>query len=122
MYKTLGLLALAMTCGSVGAAAKESSRETYIPYVSSNGIVEWEVAGDDALYIRAITGGWYLVRTMNACPRLKTAVALGFVTRGVDELDRHGAIVAEGQRCPVISVIRVDGLPSELQRKKDRRG
>ena len=57
MYKTLGLLALAMTCGSVGAAAKESSRETYIPYVSSNGIVEWEVAGDDALYIRAITGG-----------------------------------------------------------------
>jgi hypothetical protein len=33
-------------------------------------------------------------------------VTLGFVTPGLDELDRSGAILAEGQRCPIASINR----------------
>jgi hypothetical protein len=49
-------------------------------------------------------GDWYLVRTATACPRLRSAHALGFVTVGGDRLDRFSTIVAEGWRCPVASV------------------
>ncbi len=86
--------------------------ETAIPFVRTNGILEWRAAGDEALYIRSNSGGWYFVRTMSPCTRLKTAITLGFITSAGDQLDRYGAILAEGQRCPIKSVVR-SGAPPE---------
>lgn len=106
------LLALAALAACATAPDGAATGETAIPYVGSSGIVDWEVAGDDDLYIKAISGGWYHVRTMGACTRLRTATSLGFVTAGLDQLDRDGAIIAGGQRCPVASVVR-SGPPPE---------
>ena len=101
------LSACATSGGEVG------SNEAAIPYVSSNGIVEWRPIGSDALYIRAITGDWFHVRTMGNCNRLRTATSLGFVTSALDQLDRHGTIIAEGQRCPLLSVVKSAPPPEE---------
>lgn len=111
MRFTLGILLLGFAAGCATAAPREGSDETYIPYANGDGIVEWQAAGDDTLYVHALTGGWYVVRTLGRCGRLRTAVSLGFQTSVEGELDRNSAILAQGQRCPVISVKRADGPP-----------
>src|SRR3712207_6533406 len=102
MLKMLSVtfLALATPCA---AAAAEPAEETEIPYANRDGIVEWEVGGDDLLYVHALTGGWYKVRTMGRCNRLRTANSLGFATSPMGQLDRHSAIIAGGHRCPIVS-------------------
>jgi hypothetical protein len=111
------LFALALLAGCAGAQAPPDPDETYIPFVKSDGIVEWQAASDDALYVKALTGGWYLVRTMGPCRVLRTALTVGFETSGPDELDRHGALRAEGRRCPVASVKRSNEPPPRARRR-----
>lgn len=101
-----------VACSATGTMLSEpNSAETAIPFVRSGGILEWRAARDGALYIRANSGDWYFVRTQGPCTRLAVANTLGFVTNAGDQLDRHGAILAQGQRCPVSSVVR-SGPPS----------
>ena len=85
--------------------------EARIPYAGSDGIVEWKVAAPDALWVRSMMGGWYLVRTMAPCPRLRTANTLGFIPSPGDRLDRYSAILADGERCQLTSVTRSEGPP-----------
>lgn len=101
-------LGLAIACTATAAVPSE---ETEIPYANRDGIVEWEAAGDGILYVHALTGGWYRIRTMGRCSRLRTAVALGFDTSPMGQLDRHSAIIAGGHRCPIVSVVRAEGPP-----------
>ncbi len=108
--KVMPIVAVALAlgaCQSVPDMDGSAARETAIPFVSKS-IVEWKVAGERALLVKAINGQWYDVRTSVNCPRLRTAVSLGFVTAALDQLDRNGAIIAERQRCPVSSVTRTD--------------
>ena len=114
--KKLSLAMVSILAGTA-AAAEEAPRETAIPFVSSIGSVEWRRASDNALYIRGGNGSWYLVRTMNRCTRLRTALAIGFETSALDQLDRHGAILVQGQRCPVASVTRSGEPPRRARRQ-----
>lgn len=92
-----------------------SNDESAIPFVSSNGITEWQPASDDALYIKAINGDWYYVRTMGRCSRIEGATSLAFLTRGPDQLDRHGAINVDGQHCPLSSVVKSAPPPAKAK-------
>jgi hypothetical protein len=124
MRKSLGVLFLGLAAGCATAgtgeapatAVGDAPKETYIPYANRDGIVEWEAVGNDILYVHALTGGWYIVRTLGGCSHLRTAVSLGFQTSVEGELDRNSAILAEGQRCPVASVTRTSGPPPRKQR------
>jgi hypothetical protein len=111
----ISLAMLSIFAGCATAAAEEAPGETAIPFVSSIGGVEWERASDNSVYIRGGNGNWYLVRTMNRCTRLRTALALGFETSALNQLDRHGAILVQGQRCPVESVTRSGGPPRKAR-------
>lgn len=102
-------------CATNASQDAMASAETSIPYVRSNGILEWKAEGDDALRIRSQSGDWYLVKTMGRCSRLGTALSLGFVTPGPDQLDRFGAILADGLRCPVRSVTRSGPPPEDAE-------
>jgi hypothetical protein len=106
---------LLSACATVVDPGVDEANETYIPFISTTGVLEWEARGEGAVYIRSATNQWYLVQTMNSCSRLHTANALGFVTSGLDQLDRNGAILAEGQRCPIRSVT-LSGPPPEKTR------
>lgn len=105
MNTILSLAALPLLlAGATGAAPVDPDREVVIPFVASQGVLEWKVAGKDALYVQGVNGKWYLVRTLGPCPRLKTAMQIGFLgTRG-DRLDRYGTLLAEGWRCQISSV------------------
>ncbi len=90
-----------------------AGQETFVPFAGSDGIVGWRADGDRGLFIKALTGGWYYARTAHNCSRLRTAVSIGFVTVGSDDLDRFGSISAEGQRCQLESVTRSSPPPGE---------
>jgi hypothetical protein len=105
------LLVAALGAGAGARNAPAAGQETIIPYVRSQGVIEWKVAAADALYIRGMNGKWYYVRTQAACPRLRTAQALGFVASPGDRLDRYSTIIAEGWRCQVASITRSSPPP-----------
>jgi len=111
MLKSLNAAALILAATCATGVAAEETEEAEIAYANRDGIVEWEVAGDNLLYVHALTGGWYRVRTMGRCSRLRTAVTLGFATSALGQLDRHSAIIVRGHRCPVVSVVRAEGPP-----------
>jgi uncharacterized protein DUF6491 len=117
MRTSLSLLFLGLGAGCATAAAENASGETAIPFVSSIGSVEWKSASDDSLYVRGGNGSWYFVQTTNRCTRLRTAHAIGFETSALNQLDRHGAILAQGVRCPVASIVRSGGPPRKARRK-----
>jgi hypothetical protein len=100
------------------AAAPVPGTETAIPFVRSQGILDWQAAGDDALFVRGYDGRWYHVRTMNRCPRLRDALTLGFVVSANDQLDRYGAILAQGMRCPIASVTYAAAPPPSKHRHR----
>jgi hypothetical protein len=114
----MNLLASAFALLAAAPPPAAPGAETAIPFVSRQGILDWQADGDSSLYVRGYNGRWYRVRTMNLCPRLRGAVTLGFVTSAIDQLDRHGAILAEGERCPVDSVVE---SPPPPDRHKHRR-
>ena len=111
------MFALAVMTVSPAAMAETAPppAETAIPHASRD-IRDWKVDGNRALYIRSLNGKWYHARTANVCSRLATADALGFETRGGGELDKYGAIIAQGWRCPLISVTLSDGPPKKAKR------
>jgi hypothetical protein len=117
MRKILNLAVLGLATGSAAIAAETTGTETVIPFVSSIGAVEWKAASDDSLYVRGGKGEWYFVRTSNRCTRLGAARAIGFETSALDQLDRHGAILVQGVRCPVAS-ITASGEPPKKARHK----
>ena len=114
----LGLIGLCATAADArNGLAEAPAGETAIPFISSLNSVEWEAASSRSLYVRGGNGDWYFVRTMNRCNRLGSALAIGFETSALGQLDRHGAILVQGVRCPVASVVRSEGPPRKVKRK-----
>jgi Family of unknown function (DUF6491) len=115
MRTTLSLIFLGLAATGAPAATKETGGETVIPFMSSLRAIEWKAASDDSLYLRGPKGDWYFIRTMNRCSRLRSSLAIGFQTSARDQLDRHGAILVQGVRCPVESITRSDGPPKKAR-------
>jgi hypothetical protein len=110
--------AAALLAGCATAApTAQASNETVIPFVSSIRSVEWKAASDEAAYVRGGKGEWYLVRTANRCTRLLSSTGLGFETSAANQLDRFGALLVEGQRCPVASITRSEPPPRKSRRR-----
>ena len=112
-----GLILITLALAASGAAARDAPGETAIPFINSISNVEWKAASNDSLYVRGGKGEWYFVRTSNRCNRLRAASAIGFHTSALGQLDRHGAILVQGVRCPVASIVRSDGPPEKPHHK-----
>ena len=117
MRKILSLTFLAAAAAAGPAAAEKGPGETVIPFINSLSNVEWKAASNDSLYVRGPKGDWYFVRTTNRCTRLRAAHGIGFQTSRGGQLDRHGAIMVQGIRCPVASIVRSDGPPRKQRHK-----
>ena len=115
MRNSLILISLALA--GTSAAARDTTGETVIPFVGSLSNIEWKAASNDSLYLRGGRGEWYFVRTTNRCSRLRAASAIGLQTSALGQLDRHGAIMVQGVRCPVASIVHSDGPPRKARRK-----
>lgn len=92
-------------------AAAGKPAEAHIAFVNHGGVRDWQVADDDKIYIQDSRGKWYLATLATSAPDLPYATAIGFETKGVDRLDRYGAIVVAGTRYPLVSLVESDGPP-----------
>lgn len=111
------MLILSILLAAAAPGADPPPRETQIPFVERRGIVNFEPDGDDAVYLQDRSRDWYRAELAGPCLGLRSALAIGVDTRGSGVLDRFGAILAGGERCPVVSLTR-SARPEKKRRRK----
>ena len=116
MRTLLSLTLLGLAAAANAASPGSEAREVRIPFINSMTNIEWKAASDDSLYLRGPKGDWYFVRTTNRCTRLLAARGIGFQAAS-GQLDRNGAIIVQGVRCPVASIARSYGPPKKARRR-----
>ncbi|TFI58340.1 hypothetical protein E2493_10155 [Sphingomonas parva] len=106
----LALAALVVAAPSLaapGASGHPSEvRQASIPFVNLRGIRDFRAEGRDAVYLQDRARNWYRAELAGPCYGLPFAHAIGVDTRGGNGLDRFGSLIVEGNRCPVLSLIR----------------
>ena len=108
MRRAFALILLAAAWPAASLAAKQAASgppETSIPFVAHHGILDWEVADRTTLYIQSRDHKWYRATVFSSCRNLNSAIKIGFDTGAYDAFDQTSTIIAEGQRCPVESVV-----------------
>lgn len=104
--------AFVMTGGMQAAAqavkaeeGKVAAAETSIPFADMGGIRDWSAIDDTTLYVQDIRRNWYIAKLIAPCTDLTFATTIGFETKGVNRLDKFGAVVVGGQRCALSSFV-----------------
>ena len=97
------LLAAFLAGASAPAPATDVGRETAIPRISR--YLDWVADPKKGVYVRADTGKWYYARTDAPCPRLRATSNVHFIGTLQNQLDRYSAIMVEGWRCQIASVV-----------------
>jgi hypothetical protein len=87
-------------------AEPQALREARIPFVNHGGIRDFRPAGRDVVYLQDRGRQWYRAELMGPCLGLPFARAIGVRTHG-SSLDRFGALLVEGQRCHLQSLVAV---------------
>lgn len=115
-----GLLFMSGAAGALAAAPAKPERalgvEASIPFADSVGIRNFEADGDRALWIEDQHRQWYRAELMGPCFGLDHALKIGFVTRGVNTLDKFGQIVVDGAKCQISSLTTSAGPPVKAKK------
>jgi hypothetical protein len=107
------LIAIALLGAAPAVAGPNPARdsaEVRIPRMGS--FLDWRPDGISGLYIRADTGSWYYARLQTECPRLAHRSNIRFEAAPNGDLDRYGAVRAEGWRCQIASITRSGPPPN----------
>ncbi len=97
-------------------ASVAKAGEVSIPFVNHSGVRDWQAVGDDKLYIQDSQGKWYLATLATPAPDLSFATAIGFETKGIDRLDKFGAVVIAGTRYPLNSLVASAAPPPKAKK------
>ena len=97
----------------VAAAAAVS--ETSIPFANMGSIRDWQAIDDSSLYVQDMSRNWYLAKLIAPCTDLTFANAVGFETKGLNQLDRFGTVIVRGQRCQMISFVTSGPPPAKTK-------
>jgi hypothetical protein len=92
------------------ALAPPAREEVRIPHMAH--FLDWRPDGTRGLYVRADSGRWYYARLQADCPRLANRSNVLFETAPNGDLDRYGAVRADGWRCQIASVVASDAPPN----------
>ena len=118
MIARLTLAAAALVSAAIPAlAASPDNRavpETRIRQIGSR--LETVPDPRQGLYIRDYRGHWFYARTQGDCPRLTFNARLRLNASPGGYFDSRSAIIADGWRCLVASVISSDGPPRRHRR------
>ncbi len=102
---------------AVAAEQSTLGKETSIPFANMGGIRDWRAVDDSTLYVQDIRRNWYLAKLVAPSPDLTFATAIGFETRGTNQLDKFGTVVVGGQRIPLISFVSSAPPPVKAKAK-----
>jgi hypothetical protein len=63
-------------------------------------IRDWSAPNDKTLLVKSLDGSTYRAEFMGPCTGLRFSNTIGFVTRGMNELDKYaGIVLSDGTRC-----------------------
>lgn len=117
----MAFAALAFTVQAVAAlptAAAEKSAEAHIAFANAGGIDDWRALDDKGLYVRGPHRQWYYATLFSSCFGLSTANSVAFITSPGGSFDKFSTIIADGSRCPVVSVVKSEPPPKKDGSKK----
>ena len=113
------LILAAVLAAAAAPAPQPAPRETQIPFVNHRGIRNFEAVGDEVVYLQDARRDWYRAELAGPCLGIRSALAIGVDTRGSGVLDKFGAILADGERCPIVSLTR-SARPEKKRRDEAR--
>jgi hypothetical protein len=113
----LPLLAAAVAAPALAIPPLPEGEEVSIPFVSQpRAIRSFKAPSDDLVYLKDRQGRWYRAQLGASCFGLRWANAIGYDTRGSLSLSRGSSILAEGQRCLIVSLTRSDPPPKRQKK------
>ncbi len=116
MKTPLILLAAAVAAPAL-AGTPVKREEAAIPFANHpRAIRDFEAPSDEIVYLQDRQRRWYRA-DVGYCFGLKWAHSIGYDTRGGISLDSFGALLVDGQRCPIVSLTRSDGPPRKAKKK-----
>lgn len=121
-----GLAFFALMVAATSATAKEPFTwpqlgvEASIPFANHRGIDNFETDGDDGIWLQDIRDRWYYGKIIGPCIGLNFATAIGYETRGTSSFDKFGAILVDGQKCQLESLVTSNKPPSKKERAAAR--
>lgn len=108
------LLALAGAAFSVPAISQPPSAlppywspppEQSIPAANRDGIRDAVPSAEDLLFLYGRTGRWYRVALKDPCLSVKAKQVLRYQTGPAGDLDKDGAVLVNGKRCAIQSIV-----------------
>jgi hypothetical protein len=91
--------------------------EVQIPFAKTN-IWNWQVVDDKTVLIQDQNRRWYKATLFGACINLAFANRIGFDSSPSGTFDKFSAILVQGQRCPLSSLVKTDTPAKKAKVKK----
>ncbi|MGZ8298464.1 MAG: DUF6491 family protein [Allosphingosinicella sp.] len=111
------ILFVAALAAPATAEPRAGRAEAGIPFANHpRAIRDFEAPNDEIVYLQDRQRRWYRA-DLGHCFGLKWAHRIGYDTRGGINLDSFGAILVDGQRCPIVSLTRSEGPPRKAKKK-----
>lgn len=101
-------------------ADRPIGQDATIPFINiGQSIRNWQPDGTDGLYIQDTRRNWYRASIIGPCTGLPFAQRIGFITRGMDQLDRFSAILVDGERCTFSALVTSNPPPPRQHRNRN---
>lgn len=99
------------------ASERPPREEASIPFADNGGIDDWYADGRDGLYVKGRgRDNWYYARFMGPCSGLPFAHTIGFKSEPTGSFDRFSAVIVDGERCPLTSLVESPPPPKREKR------
>jgi hypothetical protein len=116
-----GLMFAAAASAAYGAddpaPATAAAPEVQIPFAKTN-IWNWQVVDDKTVLIQDQSRRWYKATLFGTCTNLAFANKIGFDSSPGSTFDKFSAILVQGQRCPLSSLVKTDPPAKKAKVKK----
>jgi hypothetical protein len=120
---SIGAVLLVLVAMPAGAAEEERA---VLHFADMNGVKDWRPTkgpdGEDAILIEGRNGNWYRATFFAACPEVKFAPAVSFVTDTLGNLDEFTSIMVEGRRCDFKTFERTGDPDERADSESEARG
>lgn len=108
---SVALLASVAIGAAHAAAPANKAKEAAIHFADSGGIYDYKAVNDHELYIQSRDRSWYKAELLGPCDGLQYATGIGFQTEPSGDLTKFGAVLVNGHRCVVTSLVAIEGKP-----------
>lgn len=106
----------AMAAPSAPGEAR-APQEAGIPFVSFRTIRTFQPEGDETVFLEA-QGRWYRASLHGPCFNLRRSLRIDIDNRfSSNRLDNTSTFIVDGERCPIESLVAVDGPPPRRPRR-----